>query len=81
MGAMFQPARQDIRRLWCERSQGGETSRCGRLKDRFGLSWQIALNALEELVRDKRGRGSISPRGRGALPSGPRVVASPSAAR
>jgi len=29
---------------------GGQKSRCGWLKDKFGLSWQIVPTALEELM-------------------------------
>ncbi len=32
---------------------GGEPSRCGWLKDRFGLSWQIIPRRLVELLSDK----------------------------
>jgi len=36
---------------------GGQESRCGWLKDRYGLSWQIIPTALSELlVKDKSGR-------------------------
>lgn len=31
---------------------GGQESMCGWLKDRFGLSWQVAPLALEEMLRD-----------------------------
>lgn len=31
-------------------SEGGEPSRCGWLKDRFGLSWQIVPACLSELL-------------------------------
>lgn len=33
-------------------SEGGEEGVCGWLKDRFGVSWQIAPSALEELMAD-----------------------------
>src|SRR6202521_2875437 len=39
--------------LWEKLSTGGEKSRCGWLKDKFGLSWQIIPTALGELMVDK----------------------------
>ena len=38
--------------LWDKLSEGGQQSRCGWLKDRFGLSWQIIPTALTELLND-----------------------------
>jgi len=38
--------------LWDKLSAGGATSRCGWLKDKFGLSWQIVPTALIELASD-----------------------------
>lgn len=32
---------------------GGEASKCGWLKDKFGLSWQIIPDALGQLMGDK----------------------------
>jgi predicted 3-demethylubiquinone-9 3-methyltransferase (glyoxalase superfamily) len=42
----------DVDYYWEKLSEGGVTSRCGWLKDRFGLSWQIIPNTLGELMRD-----------------------------
>ena|SRR5258706_14428190 len=34
-------------------SQGGEKQRCGRLKDKYGVSWQIVPSFLGKLLGDK----------------------------
>jgi len=39
--------------LWEKLSAGGEKNRCGWLKDKFGLSWQIIPSALGEMLQDK----------------------------
>jgi len=39
-------------------SEGGEKGRCGWLKDKYGLSWQIVPIALGELMNDKGPRES-----------------------
>jgi predicted 3-demethylubiquinone-9 3-methyltransferase (glyoxalase superfamily) len=44
---------EEIDRLWTAlTADGGEESRCGWLKDRFGLSWQIVPSRLNELLTD-----------------------------
>ncbi len=36
--------------LWEKLTAGGEESQCGWLKDKFGLSWQIVPNALDQAL-------------------------------
>ena len=44
---------QEVDELWEKLTEGGEPSRCGWLKDKYGLSWQIIPTALGELLGDK----------------------------
>jgi predicted 3-demethylubiquinone-9 3-methyltransferase (glyoxalase superfamily) len=39
--------------LWDKLSAGGRKDRCGWLKDKFGLSWQIIPSVLAEMLQDK----------------------------
>lgn len=42
----------DLDRLWDALGEGGQVEQCGWLKDRWGLSWQIAPKRLRELMAD-----------------------------
>jgi predicted 3-demethylubiquinone-9 3-methyltransferase (glyoxalase superfamily) len=43
---------EEIDEYWEKLSAGGEKSRCGWLKDKFGLSWQVVPRALSKLLQD-----------------------------
>jgi predicted 3-demethylubiquinone-9 3-methyltransferase (glyoxalase superfamily) len=44
---------EEVDALWEKLSSGGgEPSRCGWLKDRYGLSWQVIPARLGELIRN-----------------------------
>jgi predicted 3-demethylubiquinone-9 3-methyltransferase (glyoxalase superfamily) len=40
----------EVDHYWTALTEGGEESRCGWLKDRFGLSWQIIPAVLPDLI-------------------------------
>ena len=42
----------EVDELWDKLAAGGQPGRCGWLKDKFGLSWQIVPSVLMELVSD-----------------------------
>ena len=46
----------EVNELWEKLSEGGSTSRCGWLKDKYGLSWQIVPHVLQKLMSDRSGR-------------------------
>ncbi|MCC3374719.1 VOC family protein [Cohnella sp. REN36] len=54
---------EEVDELWEKlTAEGGKPGRCGWLKDKFGLSWQIVPAILGELLADKDARkaGKVS---------------------
>jgi predicted 3-demethylubiquinone-9 3-methyltransferase (glyoxalase superfamily) len=43
---------EEVDELWEKLSAGGNKSRCGWLKDKYGLSWQIIPKTLMQLMGD-----------------------------
>ncbi len=43
---------EEVDSLWAKLTEGGKESRCGWLKDKFGLSWQIIPRALMQMLQD-----------------------------
>jgi len=46
-------SQEEVDKLWEELSEGGEKQRCGWLKDKYGVSWQIIPTVLGQLLQDK----------------------------
>jgi predicted 3-demethylubiquinone-9 3-methyltransferase (glyoxalase superfamily) len=44
---------EEVDELWEKLSEGGKKERCGWLKDKYGLSWQIIPTALGKMLGDK----------------------------
>ncbi len=43
----------EIDHYWEKLSEGGETSVCGWLTDRFGLSWQVVPDRIDEWISER----------------------------
>lgn len=46
-------SQKEVDELWEKLSAGGEKSRCGWLKDKYGLSWQIIPSGLMDALSNK----------------------------
>jgi predicted 3-demethylubiquinone-9 3-methyltransferase (glyoxalase superfamily) len=44
---------KEVDTFWEKLSKGGKKSKCGWLKDKYGLSWQIVPTILGKLMSDK----------------------------
>lgn len=44
---------EEVDHYWERLSEGGEKSRCGWLRDKFGLGWQVTPTILGKLLADK----------------------------
>ncbi len=42
----------EVDHFWERLSEGGQTSQCGWLQDKYGLSWQVVPSSLPELLQD-----------------------------
>ena len=45
-------SQQEVDRYWALLTAGGEEGRCGWLKDKYGVSWQIIPSAMFDLLGD-----------------------------
>jgi len=45
-------SQEDVDHFWSALADGGEEGQCGWLKDRYGLSWQVAPDGLPALPGD-----------------------------
>ena len=49
---VFCDTQNEIDYFWDALSRGGTESRCGWLKDKYGVSWQIVPSALPQMMAD-----------------------------
>jgi|SRR5687767_3818689 len=53
-------SQQEIDYFWEKLGAGGDpqAQQCGWLKDRFGLSWQVVPEGMEQMLKDERSPGA-----------------------
>jgi len=51
-------SQEEVDKLWEKLSEGGEKQRCGWLKDKYGVSWQIVPTVLGQMLSDRDGERS-----------------------
>jgi predicted 3-demethylubiquinone-9 3-methyltransferase (glyoxalase superfamily) len=53
-------SQQEIDYFWEKLGAGGDpkAQQCGWLKDRFGLSWQVVPEGMEEMFKDEQSPGA-----------------------
>ena len=56
---IFCETQEEIDDYWDKLTEGGEEGRCGWLKDKFGVSWQIIPTILPELMVDPEKAGRV----------------------
>src|ERR1700736_1922882 len=49
---------QEVDELWEKLSAGGEKNRCGWVKDKYGVSWQIVPSVLPKMLQGSQGEKS-----------------------
>lgn len=52
-------SQEEIDRLWAALGEGGAYERCGWLRDRYGLSWQIVPRNIGAMMRDSARAGRV----------------------
>jgi predicted 3-demethylubiquinone-9 3-methyltransferase (glyoxalase superfamily) len=43
----------EVDKLWAALLEGGSEDQCGWLRDKYGLSWQVVPDGLQQLLQDK----------------------------
>ena len=54
-------SQEEVDHYWERLSEGGQKGKCGWLKDKFGLSWQVVPSALGRLMSDPAKAGKVMP--------------------